>query len=184
MPLLSEDFLINCENATIYLDTNIFIVAQDNDSLIDVLQRMKQQHAALLTISSVEYEFSRGSRNLDELRTRREFVRTIASGVLPVGKLLESDHNDAFSAVMSIIVGKKNSDYTDYLLATALHTFHNGVSRQLVLSADARAFPTSLFDIVGVISLSGSHGEIQHINLIALNHKQYSTMTERVVRQQ
>lgn len=181
MLLLTEKFTEICKGATVYLDTNIFILAQEQEELLGLLGALLNNHGtALLTLSSVEYEYSRGSQSLSELRDRREFVRTLTNIVMPVGKLLESDKNDVFSAVMSLIVGKKNSDYTDYLLAAALHAFHNGVDRQFVLSADARAFPGSIFDIAGVISISVPKGEAIHLNLIELNRDKYGSIMEKV----
>ncbi len=181
MLLLSDDFINICQGATIYLDTNIFIYAQEQEDLLLLFRDLSDNHnTAFLTLSSVEYEYSRGSQSLSELRARREFIHAITRTVMPVGKLLESDKNDVFSAVMSIVVGKKNSDYTDYLLATALHTFNNGIDKQFVLSADARAFPMSLFDISGVVSMSLSKGEVIHLNLIALNKERYGSIMEKV----
>jgi hypothetical protein len=176
MPLiLSSNFSILCRNADIYLDTNVFICAQDQPLVVDLIaQLQKEQSTGFVTLSSVEYEFTRGSHSLEEIKFRREFVRSIVDRVLPVGKLLESDKNDAFSAAMSTVVGSKNSQYTDYLLAVALYVYRNGINKQFVLSADVKAFPMALFDIQGVVTISRKANEITHLHLLSLNNAKYA----------
>lgn len=181
MLLLTEDFKLLCKGAMVYVDTNVFINAQARPELLGLIGELRDDYStAFITLSSVEYEYTRGSRTLGELKSRREFVRELVDTVMPVNRILESDKNDVFSATMSLIVGKKNSDYTDYLLATALHSFNNGIERHFVLSADAKAFPTSLFDICGVITISKNTEETVHLNLIELNRDKYKSILSKV----
>lgn len=174
MLLLSDKFKEVCQGATIYLDTNAFIHAFDQDDLKVLFGELAlNKQVAFVTLSSVEYEFTRGARSLDELQARREFVRSLVYQVMPVGKLLESDKNDAFSVVMSIVLSKKSSQYTDYLLAAALHTY-NHVDQQFVLSADLRAFPDNIFTIHGVVTTTLRQGETVHLHLISLDYQKYT----------
>jgi hypothetical protein len=181
MLLLSDDFHKLCRGATVYLDTNIFICAQEQTKLAQLIADLQQIHkAACVTLSSVEYEFTRGSQSLEEVKTRRLFVRNLAKVVMPIGKLLENDKNDAFSAAMSLVVGAKNSQYTDYLLAVALHAYRNTIVRQFVLSADARAFPLTLFDIEGSVTVARKNNEVAHLNLVSLNERKYARILQRL----
>ena len=122
MLLLSDSFADTCKDGTVYLDTNVFICAQEQLELAEIISNLTSMYkVAFVTLSSVEYEYSRGSQTLEGIKLRRQFVRSIVSNVLPVGRVLEQEKNDIFSAAMSLVVGKKNSQYTDYLLAVALH---------------------------------------------------------------
>ncbi|MDB5186986.1 MAG: hypothetical protein JWM07_458 [Candidatus Saccharibacteria bacterium] len=180
MLLLSANFEQFCENATIYLDTNIFLYAFEQSALVDLIAKLTANSTAFATISSVEYEFTRGSRSLQEIRDRKEFLRGLVHRVMPVGNFLESDKNDAFSAAMSLTVGKKDSQYTDFLLATVLHNYHGGIEKQYILSADIPAFPHQIFTIEGIISIRLKKGDVIHLNLISLDTKKYEGIISKV----
>lgn len=108
-------------------------------------------------------------------------MRGLVHRVLQVGKFLESDKNDAFSAAMSLIVSNKDSAYTDFLLATVLHNFHGGFEKNYILSVDAPAFPPDIFTIEGVISVRLKKGDIVHLNLIALDSDKYEAIMKEVL---
>ena len=103
---------------------------------------------------------------------------------MQVGSFFESDKNDAFSAATSLIVSKKDSTYTDFLLATALHKFSGGIEKQYVLSADTPAFPVDIFTIEGVISVRLSKGNVVHLNLISLDQSKYAAIMANVLARQ
>lgn len=181
MLLLSTNFREICKRATIYLDTNVVVYAHEQTELLELIADMtKSDSTAFATVSAVEYEFTRGAQSLQEIKDRKAFVRGIVHRVIPIGPLLDSDKNDAFSVAMSLNVGKKDSQFTDYILATALHSYSNGVDRQFVLSADTPAFPLSLFTIAGVISLSLNKGRVVHINLIELDRAKYQSIAQAI----
>lgn len=136
--------------------------------------------AGFVTLSSVDYEFSRGAQSIDEITTRRQFIRSLVSRLMPVGGLLENPRNDAFSVAMSLVVGRKDSQYTDYLLAVALHAYKNGITSQYVLSADIKAFPSALFTIEGVVTLSRKNGSVGHLHLIKLDEVKYSGILAKI----
>ncbi len=182
MLLLSTEFEERCKNATVYLDTNAFIYAYEQTELLDLVARLTESGTAFATISSVEYEFTRGSRSLQEIKDRRSFIRGLVHRVIPIGPLLESDKNDAFSAAMSLVVGKRDSQYTDYLLAVALHKFSNSIEKQYILSADVAAFPPKIFNIDGVISLRLNDAKLVHVNLISLDIGKYTAIIDKIVK--
>jgi predicted nucleic acid-binding protein len=183
MLLLSTDFENLCESATVYLDTNVFIYAFEQPELVELIARLTASNTAFATISSVEYEFTRGSQSLQEIRDKREFLRGLVHRVLPVGNLLESDKNDVFSAAMSLVVGKNNSSYTDFLLATVLHSYNRIPERQYILSADVPAFPQNIFTVEGIMSIRLSKGNIVHLNLISLDKDKYRMIIEKVAKE-
>ena len=175
MLLLSDKFLQLCHGAILYLDTNVFICAEENDKLVELIADLTNTHnTAFVTLQSVEYEFSRGSRSLSEITLRREFVRSLVHTVMSVNPLLDGDRNATFSVAMSLVVGRGNSQYTDFLLAAALHAYDNNIERHFVLSADVKAFPADLCDIEGVVTLNRKNGDIGHLHLISLDQGRYS----------
>lgn len=180
MLLLSDNFRDICKQATLYIDTNVVVYAHEQVELLDLIGELTASGTAFTTVTAVEYEFTRGAQSLQEIKDRKAFVRGLVHRVIPVGQLLDSDRNNAFSVAMSLNVGKKDSHFTDYILATALHNFSNGAEKQYVLSADVPAFPLSLFTIAGVISLSLDKGRIVHINLIELDSTKYQSIAESI----
>lgn len=181
MLLLSDKFKELCEGATLYLDTNVFICAREQIELAQLIAELtEQRQTAFVTLNSVVYEYTRGSISLEEFTDRRKFVFEFVSNVLSVNKLMDNERNDAFSVAMSLTVGRKDSQYTDYLLAVALHSFRNGIDRQFILSADARAFPADLFNIEGVVTLLRKGGTVSHLHLISLDADKYAGILKRV----
>ena len=180
MLLLTADFDELCKKATIYLDTNGFIYAADNTELNDLYIRLVDKCGTVfMTLNSVEYEFTRGARTLRELTDRRDYVRSLAS-VLNVNRLLDNDKNDAFSVAMSLTVKSRDSQYTDFLLAVAMHAYRNGVTRQYILSADARAFPMDVFAVVGAITFSTKVHGVIHMNLYELDERKYVSLLKNI----
>lgn len=71
MLLLSNNFEDICQNATVYLDTNIFIYAYEQEKLVELIAKLTAKKTGFATISSVEYEFTRGSKSLREIKDRK-----------------------------------------------------------------------------------------------------------------
>lgn len=85
MLLLSSNFENLCKDATVYLDTNVFVYAFEQSELVDCIAKLISNGTALATLSSVEYEFTRGSRSLQEIKDRKEFLRGLVHRVMQVG---------------------------------------------------------------------------------------------------
>lgn len=181
MLLTSIEFDTLCKDATIYLDTNVFIYAHEQPELVEKIAILSSRGTAFATVSSVEYEFTRGSQSLLEIKTRKQFLRGLVERVISIGPLLESDKNDVFSAAMSLNVNRKNSQYTDFLLATVLHKFSvNDLERQFILTADIPAFPPQMFNIEGILSLRLDNTSLVHLNLISLDKDKYASIISKI----
>lgn len=175
MLVLTQGFDEKCNDAHVFLDTNVFINAAQQEELLIKLAGLASNGTVLITISSVVYEYTRGSQSLAEFNTRREFINGLTSRVMPVGKFLESERLDPFSVAMSLVIKKGDSQYTDYMLASALYQFMGTPGHNFVLSADARAFPLDIFDIEGVITID-SAGKLCHLYLISLSADKYGSL--------
>ena len=76
MLLLTEDFKLLCKGAMVYVDTNVFINAQARPELLGLIGELRDDYStAFITLSSVEYEYTRGSRTLGELKSRKVRVQ-------------------------------------------------------------------------------------------------------------
>jgi hypothetical protein len=126
------------------------------------------------------FEYTRGSQSITEFAERRKLILGLVKRVIPVGNFLESSKLDAFSTVMSLTVGKANSQYTDFLLAVALYQYRGLPGGAFVLSTDARAFPLGLFDVMGVLTINNERGEIANLYLFSLNMQHYAHKAVKV----
>lgn len=152
----------------LFLDTNVFVGALLCDDLALFLADLrKSSESQVLTVSSAVYEFTRGSKTLEEFNDKREFVNDLTDRVMPVGPLLENSKNDVFSLVMSRMVSSRDSDYTDFLLATCLYQYSRLESVYLMTS-DVRSMPRNIFDVVGSVTCSDKEA-LRHYVVYCLN---------------
>lgn len=176
---LSDKLKDRCKSATIFLDTNVFILASRRTELLELLAELQIHGAAFVTTSSVVFEYTRGSRSIGELKSRREFIAGIVSRIMSIGSLFEHEKNDVFSAVMSLLVRSGDSQYTDFLLAVALYQYRLLPEPAYVLTSDVKAFPLSIFNIEGVITVDNEK-EVANEYLISLNKEHYVTVAKKV----
>lgn len=182
MLLLTDKFKELCQNARIYLDTNAFIYGADNSDLSNLYVELSNTYKTIfVTLNSAEYEFTRGARTLEQLIERRDYVRSLAS-IISVNKLLDNERNDAFSVAMSLTVKSKDSQYTDFLLAVAMHAYRNNIEEQFILSADVRAFPLNLFTVRGIASFDTKNFGIIHMNLYSLDEHKYASLLKKIIK--
>lgn len=157
----------------IFLDTNVFVGALLSDDLALLLADLRSsQQSQVLTISSAVYEFTRGSKTLEEFNDKREFVNGLTDRVISVGRLLENPKNDVFSLVMSRMVSSKDSDYTDFLLATCLYQYSR-LEKVYLITSDLRSMPRDIFDVVGSITCSDKEA-LRHYVVYCLNETNFS----------
>lgn len=167
------------QNKTIFLDANVFIGALCSDSFVIQLVELREKNdAEFLTISSAVYEFTRNSKSLAEFNDKRNFVNDLVNRVISVGPLLENPQNDVFSLVMSKLVSGKDSDYTDFLLATCLYQYSK-LDDVYLLTSDLRSMPRDIFDVRGSIT-SVDKQLMRHYVVYSLNKKNFASLVETI----
>jgi len=131
-PLIQQEL----KDHHIFLDTNVFIYASKNESLVDfLLGPNNDANCAFTTIPSVLFEFTRGSNTAPEYTKRVEFLTSLVESINPMSFL----NNIAdFHIVMSKI-NSKNKSYTDFLLAACLYQYRQ--SQVALITTDLGAFP-------------------------------------------
>jgi hypothetical protein len=158
----------------LFLDTNVFIGASLSGELSGWLAALlADKGCEILTISSVSYEFARGSKTLEEFNTRRKFINDLTK-IIPVGRLLENDNNNVFSLVMSRLVSARDSDYTDFLLATCLYQYSK-LETVYLMTADVRSMPRAIFDVKGNITCVDSKDNMGHYVIYCLNKDNFTS---------
>lgn len=183
MLLLSEKFEETVARSTLFIDTNIFINAQVNEELrkflIDLKNKPSSSKTAIVTLRAVLYEYTRGSQSLNQLKSRHDFVELMTDDILSMSKIVESsDKNNIFSLVMSLTTSKKNSQYTDFILASMLNMFSSSSDDCYILSSDSRAFSDEIFNVVGTIFIDKSVNDKRHLYLIELDIQKYNNLIQ------
>lgn len=176
MLLQSEGIDGLLKKSTVFLDTNTFLIAQENEEFLEFLYTKNNDDTALVTVNSVVYEYTRGSVTVDELQERRDFVNGIVETIKPINKVIESDKNDVFSLVMSLVTRSQNSQYTDYILASMLNMFRGTPESCYVLTSDTKAFSRDIFNVVGSITLDRRDKSLNHQCLIELDESKYRSL--------
>lgn len=164
----------------LFVDTNVFVGAANSDELLSFLVDLRQKESCqVLTISSAIYEFTRGSKTLAEFNNKREFVNDLTDRVISVGPLLENPTNDVFSLVMSRLVNSKDSDYTDFLLATCLYQYSR-LEEVYLMTSDIRSMPRNIFDVVGGVTCVDAESNLRHYIICRLNRDCFAKAAENI----
>lgn len=181
MLLQSEGVDDLLKKSTVFLDTNVFYVAQENEEFLEFLYAKNNDDTALVTINSVVYEYTRGSSTVEELRERTDFINGIVKIVKPINQVIESERNNVFSLVMSLVTRSQDSQYTDYILASMLNMFRGTPEKCYVLTSDAKAFSRDIFNVIGSITVDRRDKSLNHQCLIELDEDKYQSLIEDVV---
>ena len=124
----------------IFLDTNVFIAALEDEEFLKFVLELRKDHHVLFTIPQVIYEFGRGSNNIDHYNTRVRFIDSIVDTVFPIDKYLESGRHIEFSLLMRKLVSK--GEYIDFLLCLCTYVMPGAY----LFTGDHKAMTLSLFN--------------------------------------
>ncbi len=158
----------------IFLDTSVFIYASKNKTFFDFLADLKSKAGcSFVTIPSVVFEFTRGSKTVSKYNQRLKFLNDLVDHINPVNFLNKISD---FSVVMSKI-NDQNKAYTDFLLAACLYNFrHIAVT---LLTSDLKAF-SAFFSRTHILAVE--HGrEIKNFGFYKLNIDGYANAASNVL---
>lgn len=180
--LPSTELIERLTGKILFLDTNVFIGALVSDEFAVFLADLRgQSDVEFLTISSVVYEFTRGSKTLEEFNDKRQFINDLVDRVISVGPLLENAKNDVFSLLMSRLVSSKDSGYTDFLLATCLYQYSQA-DEIFLMTADQRSMPLAIFDVIGTLAATDGH-TLRHYGVYQLNRTHFTSAAKTQPRE-
>ena len=163
------------KDKTVFLDTNSIILAMSNPIFLQFLYDLKFADCTLMTISSVLFEFTRGSDTLEVFNKRSEFVlKDLDVGIYPIEKHLD----DLREFVVVLQKLGKNIDYTDFLLSCCLYKFKSC----FVLTENHSHFLTSLLDRKEIVTIDGDFPQIRNSAFYQFSIDKFEKIAQLVIR--
>ncbi len=162
------------KDSFVFFDTNTFIGAFIYPDLFNQLfNDLKKEGCAFLTISSVAFEFTRGTRTIEEFNDKAEFLKTLAS-TYPIEK-----DNYKFKELTIILQKVKGEiSYTDFLLIACLHKF---VANSYLLSSNHKDCPTELLDRECVITVD-TEKDLKNYGLYKFSEHKFNRIAENILK--
>ena len=161
---------VKIDNKFVFLDTNIFVYASENDAFKNWLINNKEGN-------KVSFEYTRNCKNSVQIAKKRALIKLLAPTSIPSSQLFDLE----FSMIMSKIVSDKNCQFADFLLASALMKY--SIKREddlcYLLTADIKAFTSNLFKIEGILNISVKSNMVA-IYLISFNKEEYIKELENI----
>jgi hypothetical protein len=177
MTLYPSQLLQDLNQATIFLDTNVFSVATKSKDFLDLLVDLKNDAScALTTIPSVVFEVTNGSSTLEIYNERTEFISSLVDAINPMKFI---DNIADFSVVMAKI-NANNKSYTDFLLSSCLYQYrHVKVS---LLTTDLRALPP-FFERAHIITTEETSGDVKNFGLYRFDEVAYTKAAANILKE-
>lgn len=169
---------IKINNKFVFLDTNIFVYASENDTFKDwIINNKEKNGVSFTTIDIVSFEYTRNCKDSSQIAKKRALIKLLAPTSIPSSQLFDLE----FSMIMSKIVSDKNCQFADFLLASALMKYSKNREDDLcyLLTADIKAFTSNLFEIKGILNISVKSNMVA-IYLISFNKEEYIKALENI----
>jgi hypothetical protein len=135
----SPNLIEDLKGRYLFFDTNALIGGINYpDLFVELLNELKRNGCAFLTIPQVRYEFTRGSDSLKIYEERLQYLKDLEVEVYPIDAHLKDFQELAFITHRV----SKNASYTDYLLGVCLCKFPTA----FLITADCKDISSDLFD--------------------------------------
>lgn len=146
MTILHDPNLVSSLNHKwLFLDANTFVAAlYYNDPFGNLLIDLKNQGCALVTIPSVLFEFTRGSKSVKDFIKRSDFIQNLAS-IYPIQNHIKQLME--FTVVCQRV--NPQISFTDFLLIACLYKFPDSY----VLTENHKDFSLDILNRQFIISL-------------------------------
>lgn len=167
--------LSSSSNSFVFLDTNCLIGAFVYPNLFSKLfDDLKQFGCEFLTISSVVFEFTRGTKTIEEFNSKLEFLENLAS-IYQIEKHLE-DFKDLTITLQKI---KGTASYTDFLLIAALYKFRKAPS--YLLNSNHNDCPLEILDREAIVTVD-TDKDIKNYGIYKFSDEKYNKATENILK--
>lgn len=173
MILIPPGTLSQLEDKTLFLDTNIFIAAQKNPEIAELIFNIRQQGCELMIIPSVAFEFTRGTGTIADFEKRANLLQKNTI-IYPIDRHLKELKE--FTLVYQKNAGR--ASYTDFLLAACLYKFQSA----FVLTENHTDFPTTILDRVSIITLDTGR-EIRNLAIYSFSKLKFNKAAEKILKQ-
>lgn len=147
------DFLHQVKDTHILLDTSIFIdTAIHFREFSELLDKLKNYGATLVTVSAVKGEFLEGAANKEDFDKKLELIDGIIDTCLPVS---EQIYESVFEIIRQYGQEGKGKGPTDFLLGGMLHNY---TGRLMLLTKNCTDFPIRIFNLETYFNVVHSKG--------------------------
>jgi|SRR3989344_2409739 len=167
--------LSSSSNFFVFLDTNCLIGAFVYPNIFSKLfDDLKKLSCEFLTIPSVAFEFTRGTKTVEEFNSKLEFLENLAS-IYQIEKHLE-DFKDLTITLQKI---KGSASYTDFLLIAALYKFRKAPS--YLLNSNHSDCPIDILDREAIVTVD-TDKDIKNYGLYRFSEEKYSKAAENILK--
>lgn len=137
------DLLSIIKEKHILLDTTVFIDAFLNPvDFIQFLEKLKINHATLVTIDVVAIEFLKGAQDKKKFEEKKKHVEEIIDTYLPVtNKIIK----DAIELTNMYHLDGKSVNATDFTLGAVLMSYPENI---FLMTRNTNDFPTNIYNLV------------------------------------
>lgn len=170
----STDFLDQCKNKTIFLDTNVLIGLVSIPPLEEFIISLKTQGNSLLTIPAVFFEFVRGADSISKFKKRSEIFdpSVLIDAIYPIERHFEEMKE--YILIFQKIAPKMS--FSDFLLALCLAKF----SDAYLLTENHLDFPVAIFDRKNVFTVD-SDKQLRNYGLYQLSSEKFNKAAASIV---
>ena len=173
MKILHDSTIFNSlSNSILFIDTNAFIgIFNYQRIFLNLVKKLKDNNCEFLTISSVFFEFTRGSSDINTFNKRSSFIKSNA-GIISTEKLLGNIES------LTIVLQKVKGDmsYTDFLLCACLYKFPNS----FVITEDHQHFPTNILDREFIITID-TEKQIRNYGIYKFSMDKFNKAAEKIL---
>jgi len=157
----------------LFLDTNVFIGSLFVPELLGLIHAFKENGCELLTIPSVLFEFTRGTKTIPEYNRRVEAVKSICgNNVYPIERHL-GEFND-FTVVLQHLKGEM--DYTEFLLCASVYKFQTAK----IITENHQHFPLDVLNREFLITVDNEK-DIRNYAVYGFSLEKYNKAGEKIL---
>jgi len=158
----------------LFIDTcTLILVTNYLEEFSPVLRSLKNQGKELVTIPSVEFEFSR-TDNIQVYNTRAQFLKDYVS-IYPIEKHLEGLSNALTLTVQKLA---PNASYSDFLLYYCLSKFRSAH----LLTENHKDFKTAILDRESIFTID-TDKDIRNTALYRFSFTKYEKIAAQILKE-
>ncbi len=167
--------LSSLKKVHLLIDTNFLIDSIKNRDLYkQIFDEFKKNECTLVSIDAVFYEFTRGTRSLEEYKKKVDFYSILIHSTLPTNKLT----NENVSNLNKVLL--KRAEHLSYIDALLLGTLMLYDSEIYLLTKDRSDISTDLFPIKLSFIIENDDSN-RFFSIYDFDKKNYLTKLEKFV---
>lgn len=169
--IYSPDLVSSLKGKYLFFDTNVFIGSLFVPELLKLIYTLKENGCEFLTIPSVLFEFTRGTKTILEYNQRIEAVKSL-SVVFPIEKY--QGEFDDLTVVLQHLKGEM--DYTEFLLCTCLYKFQTAK----IITENHHHFPLDILNREFLITVDNGK-DLRNYAVYGFSLEKYNKAGEKIL---